>query len=77
MSGQCRIVADGRAEVIVIEPDPTDGILFMFSPASFAGRRKMLEYAYRSTRERVESWLTGGQAAVERAEWSLRTSAEG
>jgi NTE family protein len=71
-----RIVAAKRAEVILIEPDATDGILFMFSPASFTGRRKMLEYAYRATRDRVSSWLQGQEKAVQRARWSMRTAAE-
>jgi NTE family protein len=68
-----RISAAGRAEVILIEPEPTDGILFMFSPASFTGRRKMLEFAYRSTRDRVAGWLSGREGAVERARWRLRS----
>lgn len=67
-----RIQSEGRADVLLIEPEATDGILFMFSPASFAGRRKMLEYSYRTTRDRVAEWLTGREAAVSRAGWSMR-----
>ncbi len=67
-----RIRAAGRAEVILIEPEPTDGILFMHNPASFAARRNILEYAYRTTRERVSGWLQGREAAVERAGWRTR-----
>lgn len=67
-----RVQAAGRADVILIEPDPSDGILFMFSPASFAGRRKMLEYAYRTTRERVSGWLEGHDEAVARAGWRMQ-----
>ncbi|HEX4479063.1 MAG TPA: patatin-like phospholipase family protein [Polyangiaceae bacterium] len=58
--------------VILIEPEPTDGILFMFSPASFTGRRTMLEYAYRATRERVSGWLAGRDELVSRAGWTSR-----
>jgi NTE family protein len=65
-----RIEASGRAHVISIEPDPDDGILFMYNPASFAARRNILEYAYRRTR----SWLGEGfrqaSPALERAGWT-------
>jgi NTE family protein len=65
-----RIEASGAARVILIEPDPSDAILFMFNPASFAARRNILEYAYRRTR----SWLSEGfrqsLPALERAGWT-------
>lgn len=69
-----RIRTEKRAEVILIEPDPTDGILFMFSPASFTGRRKMLEYAYRATRDRMLALLASGDDTVARAGFSGRTA---
>lgn len=72
-----RIRSAGSADVILIEPNPTDGILFMFSPASFTGRRKMLEYAYRGTRDRVSAWLASGESSVTRAGWAPRTEASG
>ena len=67
-----RIRAEKRAEVILIEPDPMDGILFMFSPASFTGRRKMLEYAYRGTRDRMLGLLAGNDDTVARTGWIAR-----
>lgn len=67
-----RIRAAGECEVILIEPEPTDGILFMHNPTSFSARRTILEYAYRTTRERVNGWLVGREAAVERAGWQTR-----
>jgi NTE family protein len=70
-----RIDARHAAHVILIEPNPTDGILFMFSPASFTGRRKMLEYAYRTTRDRVTEWLAARAEPVSKAGWSSRASA--
>jgi hypothetical protein len=70
-----RIDAKHAADVILIEPDPNDGILFMFSPASFTGRRKMLEYAYRTTRDRVTEWLDRRGGAVSRAGWTSRAAA--
>ncbi len=69
-----RIRAERRADVILIEPDPTDGILFMFSPASFTGRRKMLEYAYRATRDQMLGLLASRDDTVSRAGWAVRAS---
>jgi len=62
----------GRVDMVLIEPEPTDGILFMHNPASFAARRAILEYAYRSTRARVSRWLAGGTGAAARANWRPR-----
>lgn len=70
-----RITARRAADVILIEPNPTDGILFMFSPASFTGRRKMLEYAYRTTRDRVTEWLANRAEPVSKAGWVGRAAA--
>jgi len=62
-----RIAASGAAEVLLIEPEPTDALLFMYNPASFAARRKILEHAYRTTRARVTGWLETGHPALARA----------
>jgi NTE family protein len=70
-----RIRAEGKVDVVLLEPDPTDGILFMFSPASFTGRRKMLEYAYRAARDRMVRWLAEGDPSVARAGWTGRVAA--
>jgi len=51
-----RLRRETRMQVILIEPDPTDTLLFMYNPASFAARRTILEQAYRTTRERVAAW---------------------
>lgn len=67
-----RIRAGGRVEVIAIEPEPSDGILFMYNPASFAARRAILEYAYKTTRARMTDWLGGHGSTVARAGWRLR-----
>jgi predicted acylesterase/phospholipase RssA len=69
-----RIRKEGRASVILIEPDAHDGILFMFSPASFTGRRTMLEYAYRATRDRVAEWFAASEEAVSKAGWIGRAA---
>lgn len=67
-----RFAADGRPEIILIEPEPTDGIFFMHNPASFGARRAILEYAYRSTRARVERWFAVGSRVIEATGWRQR-----
>ena len=56
-----------RASLLLIEPEPTDAVLFMHNPASFAARRTILEYAYKTTRDRVARWIDANQAMIERA----------
>ena len=73
MQAACtRFQADGRGEVILIEPEPTDGIFFMHNPASFAARRAILEYAYRSTRSRLSRWFSAGSRVIEATGWRQR-----
>ena len=69
-----RIRRETKTDVILLEPEPTDGILFMFSPASFTGRRTMLEHAYRATRDRVSSWLSEKEESVSRTGWVRRSA---
>ncbi len=64
-----RIESEGKVEIVLIEPEPTDGILFMYNPASFGARRNILEYAYRTTRARMSKWFEAGSPALERAGW--------
>lgn len=65
-----------RSEMVVIEPEPTDAILFMHNPASFAARREILEFAYRTTRARAARWV-GEKATVERLGWKPRGGSTG
>ncbi len=58
--------------VLLIEPDPMDGILFMYSPASFAARRSILEHAYRTTRSRGAAWVADHHAALVAGGYTLR-----
>jgi len=67
----------GHAAIILLEPQPTDAILFMHSPASFGARRNILEYAYRTTRARLIEWLELGDPALARAGWRLSPLALG
>ena len=70
-----RISSEGRAEVVLIEPDPTDAILFLHNTASFAARRNILEYAYRTTRARVGTWFAESSPALGRAGWKATARA--
>lgn len=45
-----RVMRDQQVSVLRVEPEPEDGFLFMYNPADFEARRRMLEHAYRSTR---------------------------
>ncbi len=64
-----RVRAEGKATVVVIEPEPTDGTLFMHNPASFAARRAILEYSYLYTRDLIARWVAGEQLPLEEAGW--------
>jgi len=61
------IGANLRVPLLLIEPEPTDAVLFMHNPASFAARRTILEYAYKTTRDRVARWIDANLATIERA----------
>ena len=69
-----RITTQTRASVILIEPEPTDGILFMYNPASFAARRNILEHAYRTTRASLARWFRAGDEALRKTGWRVRHS---
>jgi predicted acylesterase/phospholipase RssA len=71
-----RIQATTQAEVILFEPDPDDAILFMYNPASFAARRKILEYAYRQARSSMTRWFEANASALSRAGWKARSGEE-
>ena len=65
-----RVNASGAMHVLVLEPEPTDVLLFLHNPVSFTARRAILEYAYRTTRERIARWIERNRAVVERFGWS-------
>ncbi|MBK7581464.1 MAG: patatin-like phospholipase family protein [Myxococcales bacterium] len=72
-----RVVASGAADVLLIEPDPTDAMLLMHNPASFAARRKILEHAYRSTRTQIDTWVEMRHPVLERGQFRPRPRADG
>lgn len=71
-----RISAREHALVLLIEPDPSAGDLFMYNPANFGARRNILEYAYRSTRARLADWFAAGHPALARAGWKQNDAFE-
>ncbi|MFC1642499.1 patatin-like phospholipase family protein [Myxococcota bacterium] len=62
-----------KTTLLLLEPEPTDSILFMHNPASFAARRSILEEAYRATRTRLNEWFDSGHTGLQRAEWRRKT----
>jgi predicted acylesterase/phospholipase RssA len=63
-----RATASGM-HVLVLEPEPTDVVLFLHNPVNFDARRAILEYAYRTTRERIAVWIEKNRAVVDRFGW--------
>jgi predicted acylesterase/phospholipase RssA len=61
-----RTRAAGKMEVLVLEPEPTDALLFLHNPANLRARRAILEYAYRTTRERMVHWIDRHGAVADR-----------
>ncbi|HYO92872.1 MAG TPA: hypothetical protein VER33_00095, partial [Polyangiaceae bacterium] len=59
--------AQGGVSVLRIEPSPEDGTLFMYNPANFEARRRLLEHAYRSTRLELARRFAEGDSALDSA----------
>ena len=64
-----RVRTAGRMQVLVLEPEPTDVLLFLHNPVNLDARRAILEYAYRTTRERIARWIERHHVVVERFGW--------
>ncbi len=59
-----------RTPLLLLEPEPEQGHLFMYSPSSYDARRRLLEYAYRSTRMQLDKWFADPESALCRAGFS-------
>lgn len=70
-----RVSSNPDLAVLRIEPNPEDGILFMYNPSSFEARRRMLEHAYRSTRLALSQRFANADPALARAAFRPRASA--
>jgi len=55
--------------VLVLEPEPSDVLLFLHNPSNLAARRAILEYAYRTTRERIAVWMERHHSIVALFGW--------
>jgi NTE family protein len=62
-------LADGRTEVLLIEPDPSEAMRFTRNAASPTARREILQWAHRSTRDAIRAWITQRQDAISRFGW--------
>jgi predicted acylesterase/phospholipase RssA len=69
-----RIREAGQAEVLLLQPQPEDGILAMYNPASYDARRGMLEHAYRQTRATLARAFAERHPALDRAGFAQRLS---
>ncbi len=69
-----RVTAQGDVAVLRLEPAPEDGVLFMYNPASFESRRRMLEHAYRTTRAELSLRFARQDPTLLRAGFSARPS---
>jgi predicted acylesterase/phospholipase RssA len=64
-----RVRASSKMQILVLEPEPTDALLFLHNPANAEARRAILEYAYRTTRERITRWIERHRAVADRVGW--------
>ncbi len=58
--------------VLVLEPMASDSVLFLHNMNSFENRRAILEYAYRTTRQRVTQWFERHAELVGELGWRPR-----
>jgi NTE family protein len=70
-----RVTANGDVHVLLLQAAPEDGVLFMYNPASFESRRRMLEHAYRSTRAELSRRFARGDETLQRAGFIPRPGA--
>jgi len=68
-----RVKRNSDVKVILVEPEPTDGDLFLHNPANFGVRRSILEYAYRYTLESVRQSVELGEFPLGETKWLLKT----
>lgn len=70
-----RVTADSNVHVLLLQAAPEDGVLFMYNPASFESRRRMLEHAYRSTRAELSQRFARGDGTLQRAGFTPKPGA--
>lgn len=63
---------DRRDRVLVLSPTANDASVFLNNPASLAHRRKILELAYRTTREGLLQFAAENPGALAAAGWTAR-----
>jgi NTE family protein len=63
--------------LVMISPLPTDATMFLSNPASFSNRRAILEFAYKSVKERLATDPSFALGALEEAGFRRKTPQEG
>lgn len=61
-----------REQVLLLAPSSNDTPLFLHNPISFANRRNILEFAYKTTRERIGAWLEARPGVRYRTGWRIK-----
>jgi predicted acylesterase/phospholipase RssA len=71
-----RVKQSGRAapRIVLVEPEPFNGDLFLHNPASFGARRGVLEYAYRYTLEQLRREVSVGNLPSQETGWKAKLS---
>jgi hypothetical protein len=72
LSEQCRRAEAAGKSVLVVEPEPAEGLVYSGNPASFDVRRRILEHSYRHARAVLGRAVEAGHGAISRTGWSLR-----
>lgn len=59
---------------LLIEPDSRDAVRFLHNAASLAARRDILEWAYRTARDKARQWASENKDAIAAFGWSPRST---
>ncbi|MCU0691232.1 MAG: patatin-like phospholipase family protein [Polyangiaceae bacterium] len=70
-----RAERESNAYVLLIEPDPGEAMRFMHNAASLSARRDILQWAFRTTREKLRTWAVDNPKILQSAGWKLTNGA--
>lgn len=59
----------GETKILLLEPEADDAVKFLQNASSFAARREILQWAYRTTRETVRKWVAEHRTTLEPFGW--------
>jgi predicted acylesterase/phospholipase RssA len=72
LGDQCRRAEAQNKAVLLVEPEPAEGVIMLGNPSSFDVRRRILESAYRHVRAVLGRAAESRHDALARAGWALR-----